>query len=472
MTERLKFTEEVEDLFVQFLYSDPEIFVRVKNITSPSYFDDPDNKKIVKFMVDYTGDHTSLPTPEQMKAVTGKAVEKITDLNDEHTDWFMKEYERFCQQKAARQVVYESLDLIEKDALGEVVEKIKKAAEIGIVRDLGINYFEDPGTRLRKMRDRSTVVSTGWKSIDTKLYGGIERGTLTIWAGQSGAGKSLFLQNQALNWAELGLNVIYLSLELSESLCAMRLDAMTAGYSTKEIMKNIDDVDMRVRAYHKKIGKGAISIKQLPNGCTSNDIRAYLKEYEIQMGRKCDAILVDYLDLCSPTNRKVDPGNLFVKDKYVSEELRNIAVEHNLIMVTASQLNRGSHDEIEFDHSHIAGGISKINTADIVIGIFTTISMKEGGRYQVQFMKTRSSSGVGSKVDLKFDVRSLRIRDLEEGEDDATTAAATNILESLQKKNVVSDKDTKGTGAATRLDNENPLKQIQALRSLVKKTNI
>lgn len=465
-----EFNEDIENLFVQFLYSDPETFVRVKNIMDPTFFEEPDNRKIVKFLMDYTTDHTFLPTNEQVKAITGKTVEKITDINEDHSAWFMKEFERFCQQKAAKQAVYESLDLIQADRLGEVVEKIKKAAELGVVKDLGIDYFLDPGARLKEMRDKSTMISTGWKTIDAKLYGGIERGTLTIWAGQSGAGKSLFLQNQAMNWAELGLNVVYISLELSEKLCAMRLDAMTSGFSTKEIMKNIEEVHLRVRAYHKKFGKGSVQIKQLPNGCNANDIRAYIKEYEIQTQRKVDAVLVDYLDLCSPLNKRVDPGNLFVKDKYVSEELRNIAVDLQVIMVTASQLNRGSHDEIEFDHSHIAGGISKINTADNVIGIFTTISMKEGGRYQVQFMKTRSSAGVGSKVDLKFDVRTLRIVDLEEGEDDATSAAATNILESLQKKNVVSNKDTTGTGPKT--GGENPLKQAQALRNLVRKSNI
>lgn len=184
MTDKLKFTEEVESLFVQFLYSDPETFVRVKNITKPSYFDDPDNRKIVKFILDYTQEHTLLPTSEQVTAVTGKTVEKITDLDREHSDWFMKEFERFCQQKAARQVVYESLDLIEKDMLGEVVAKIKEAAEIGIVRDLGIDYFANPAERLQKMKDRSSIISTGWKTIDSKLYGGLERGTLTIWAGQ------------------------------------------------------------------------------------------------------------------------------------------------------------------------------------------------------------------------------------------------------------------------------------------------
>ena len=81
-------------------------------------------------------------------------------------------------------------------------------------------------------------------------------------------------------------------------------------------------------------------------------------------------------------------------------------------MVTASQLNRGAVEEIEFDHHHIAGGISKIQTADNVVGIFTSNAMRERGRYQIQFMKTRSSAGVGTKVDLKFDPDTLRIEDL------------------------------------------------------------
>ena len=116
-----------------------------------------------------------------------------------------------------------------------------------------------------------------------------------------------------------------------------------------------------------------------------------------------------------PVSAKVSPNDLFVKDKYVSEELRNLAKELNCVFVTASQLNRGAVEEIEFDHSHIAGGLSKINTADNVFGIFTSRAMRERGRYQIQLMKTRSSSGVGQKIDLEFDIESLRIRDL--GED-------------------------------------------------------
>ena len=125
----------------------------------------------------------------------------------------------------------------------------------------------------------------------------------------------------------------------------------------------------------------------------------------------------------------------FIKDKFVSEELRNLAIEYDILFVTASQLNRSAVDEIEFDHSHIAGGISKINTADNLIGIFSSRAMRERGRVQIQFMKTRSSSGVGQKLDLKFNVERLRIEDLDEDEQEDTST--TSIYQKLKTKTTV-----------------------------------
>jgi hypothetical protein len=123
----------------------------------------------------------------------------------------------------------------------------------------------------------------------------------------------------------------------------------------------------------------------------------------------------------------------------VSEELRNLATEKNLLMCTASQLNRASVEEIEFDHSHIAGGLSKVQTADNVFGIFTSRAMKERGRYQIQFMKTRSSSGVGQKIDLEFDIDTLRIRDLAEDQEyQQFKKQSSTIYDSLKQKSKVS----------------------------------
>ena len=102
----------------------------------------------------------------------------------------------------------------------------------------------------------------------------------------------------------------------------------------------------------------------MPSGSNTNDIRSYVKEFTIQKGVAPDVVLVDYLDLMFPVNKKISPTDMFIKDKFVSEELRNFAVEQQIVLVTASQLNRGAIEEVEYDQSHIAGGISKINTAD------------------------------------------------------------------------------------------------------------
>ena len=289
----------------------------------------------------------------------------------------------------------------------------------------------------------------------------------------SGAGKSVFLQNLAVNWAYAGLNVVYLSLELSEKLCSMRIDAMHTGYDTREVMRNIEDVHMKLKTAQKK-HRGNIIVKQLPNGCTANDVRAYIKEVEIHKGIKIDAMLVDYLDLMMPTSKRISAENLFVKDKYVTEELRNLAVELNILCFTASQLNRGSHETAEFGHNHISGGISKINTADNVIGIFTSASMKDAGRYQIQFMKTRSSSGVGSSLDLAFDKKSLRITDLAEGEESASSMESARLYEQLKSRSVIKQNasappDTNQATSKTVISSKDPLAGAAHLRAILRK---
>ena len=120
-----------------------------------------------------------------------------------------------------------------------------------------------------------------------------------------------------------------------------------------------------------------------------------------------------------PASMKVSAENLFIKDKYVSEELRNLAMELQCVFVTAAQLNRGAVEEIEFDHSHISGGLSKDTNSRQRVWYLYKRAMRERGRYQLQLMKTRNSSGVGQKIDLGFDVDTLRIIDCDDDEDDS-----------------------------------------------------
>lgn len=428
------YTKEVEDLYINFFMSCPDLYIRCKNIIRDEHFSDRTNQRTIKFLTEHVDNFSSLPTIEQIKAVVGKDVSIIGDVKDNHINWFLTNYEQFARHKEMEKVILGSPELLAQGRYGEVEARVKEAVSMGLVKDLGTGYFNNPLERLQKIKNGRGAISTGMKSVDEKLYGGVNRGELNIVAGQSGAGKSLFLQNFAVNWAKQGLNVVYITLELSEELCAMRLDAMVTGVDSRSILKNAEDVAMKVASFQKQF-KGTLQLKRLKNGCTANDIRAYIKEYEIQTNLKVDAVLVDYLDLCMPMSARVSPSDLFVKDKYVSEELRGLAADLDILLFTASQLNRGSHETVEFDHSHISGGLSKINTADNVFGIFTTHAMKEQGRYQIQFMKTRSSSGVGSKVDLEFNSSTLRISDLADGAPSATDLHASALLNNLKRNN-------------------------------------
>jgi archaellum biogenesis ATPase FlaH len=360
-------------------------------------------------------------------------LEVPTGLQESHYDWLLADFETFTRHKSLEKAILQSADLLEKGEYGPVEQKIKNAVQIGLQKDLGTDYWLDPKARLLAIKDNNGQVKTGWESLDRKLFGGFNRGELNIFAGGSGAGKSLFLANLGVNWAMAGMNVLYLTFELSENLVSMRIDSMVTDIPSRDIFKDVDDVEMKVKMIGKKAG--AFQVKYMPSGKTPNDIRSYLKEYEIKMNRKVDVLLVDYLDLMMPNGARVSAENLFIKDKFVSEELRNLAMELNCVFVTASQLNRASVEEIEFDHSHISGGLSKIQTADNVIGIFTSRAMRERGRYQIQLMKTRSSSGVGSKVDLEFDVDSLRIRDLaDDDEYQEFDKRKSTIYEGLKRK--------------------------------------
>lgn len=447
---------EIQKLYLEMFLGDAETFIRCQSIFDPENFDQR-LQPAAQFLTEYVDQYKIMPEPSILNASCKTELEAAV-LPRQNYEWLLTEFETFSRHKSLERAILKSADLLEKGEYNPVEKLIKDAIQISLTKDMGTNYWEDPRSRLMKLKDNNGQVSTGWPSIDRKLYGGFKRGELNIWCAGSGGGKSLFLANLGVNFALAGLNVIYFTFELSEELVGMRIDSMVTGVSTRDVFKNLDDVEMKVKMTGKKAG--GVQIKYMPSGKNCNDLRSYLKEYEVKTGKKPDIILVDYLDLMMPLSVKVSPSDLFVKDKYVSEELRNLAMESHTVVVTAAQLNRAAVEEIEFDHSHISGGLSKIQTADNVIGIFTSRAMKERGRYQIQFMKTRSSSGVGQKVDLEFNVDTLRITDLDEDDSQPSfsqqkQSGTANIVNQFKKTSTVtSSRETidKETGEIRSVD--------------------
>jgi archaellum biogenesis ATPase FlaH len=431
-----EYNTDVQKLFLSMMLQDPQSYVRIQNIYNPENFD-RNIREAATFLKEHSTQYRTLPTLDQVKAVSGVQLDSVPNLDSGHYEWFLTEFELFTKRQELERAILKAADMLEKGEYDPVEKLIKDAVQISLTKDMGTDYFSDPTFRINKYFNSGGQVSTGWPQLDKLLYGGFSRGELNIFAGGSGSGKSLVMMNIALNWLQSGLSGVYITLELSEELTSLRTDAMLTNTSTKDIRRDIDATTLKVKMVSKKAGN--YQVKALPAQSNINDIRSYLKEYQIQTGHKVDFIMIDYLDLLMPVSAKVSPNDLFVKDKYVSEELRNLAKELGILMVTASQLNRSAVEEIEFDHSHISGGISKINTADNVFGIFTSRAMRERGKYQIQCMKSRSSTGVGQKIDLEYNIETMRITDSGVNENQSEFRNSTsNIMNSIKAKGLVS----------------------------------
>jgi KaiC/GvpD/RAD55 family RecA-like ATPase len=359
-----------QKLLLEYLVSSPDTFALCASIVESSYFD-PEYQKAVSFIQSYYDKFHTTPTPTQAAP-----------------------------------------DLIAAGDYESVYATIRDAITISLNRNLGLRYFDDPEARLKRLLDNDPVEPTGWTDVDELLYGGIGRKELLLVSANSGGGKSITLANLGYNFVQRGLNVLYISFELDEDTIAQRYDTMYTGISRRDWQSNVSLITTRLEGLPDTHGK--LDIVQMPTGTNANQIRAYLKEFFLKYDMYPDLLIVDYLDKMYPNETRIDHSDVWTKDKLCSEQVRQIAVDYNMFCATASQLNRDAVKAKEHDHSHIAGGISKINESDIYWSIMMTPSMQAAGEIAFMMQKTRNSDGAGNTVFLKWDKKRLRIVDLED----------------------------------------------------------
>jgi KaiC/GvpD/RAD55 family RecA-like ATPase len=402
---------EAQTVVLEILLSNSDLFAICNSIVKPQYFD-PFLKKTVAYAQEFFDEYHSLPTPDIIRATTKLNV-RDTVVQKQEYEWITKELESFCRRRAIEEVVLSGPQLLEKGDYSTLETNLKAAIQVGLNKDLGISYFHDVEGRLRDLLLNSPVISTGWAEVDKYLAGGISRQELLLLAAASGVGKSIVMSNLGINLVKQGYNVIYISLELADRIVSKRFDSMTTGISQSDILGNINKVAQLVNDFKQK-DAGELYIKRMPESTTtSNHILSYLKEFVQKHGFTPDAIIVDYLDLMA-SNKNVSSENIFLKDKYVAEELRAIGFEYDCAIITASQLNRGSIDAEKVTQGHIQGGFSKVQTCDAMIAITQTDQMRASGEYVFEYVKTRNSAGVGNFSVLKWDPIGLRVSDLED----------------------------------------------------------
>lgn len=388
------------------VFSNPDVFVRCKNILKPEYFDKEFHNSIT-FVHEHAQKYSTSPSLSDIEMKGGFLYrnEKITPIDEQSV---LDDIGEFCRHKALALAVQKGMELVNQKKYGGIEELIREAMLVTVQNELGLDVYENPEETIRSLNGNQGSFKTGWETLDFKLQGGFGRQELEIFAAASGGGKSVVLQNLAVNFSKQGKVGAYISLELAEELVAVRIYSMMVNKKGQELKSSPENSSIQIKLEEKT--SGSLRIKRMPESITTvNDIESYLRELQIKTGLKLDYVCVDYLDLltsdrCGPN----DKSNAFVKDKFVSEELRALAMKMDITVVTACQFNRSGISEEKKSQSQIAGGISKIYTADNVIYIE---AKRETGEMWFDFQKTRNSGAVGSRLRMSYNIDSLRVLD-------------------------------------------------------------
>lgn len=401
---------EKQRLVMSLIASNRDLMALCAGIIKPSYFD-PSLKKTVKFIGDYFEKYKDVPKLQTIRAETGTVLEDAGKIERADIAYVANEIEVFCRNRAVTEAIISGSTLIDKGDFGKIIEDLKAAISVGLAKDAGLDYFENPEERLRKTLDTQNKISTGWPELDEKLGGGVGRQELILFAANSGGGKSMTMLNLAKNFLAQGLHGVYISLEMGEGIVSKRLDSMISHISQDNLLKEMQKVAIEIEKASGKMGK--FIIKRMPENRTNiNTIRSYLQQLEQSKGFRPDFIVVDYIDIMGTTHA-ISSDNLFVKDKYVTEEVRSLGYDFDCVMVSASQLGRSAIDAEKLNQAHIQGGISKINTSDYTVAVKQDDLMRAAGEIYFEILKSRNSGGVGSRLLLGWDPISLLINSLQ-----------------------------------------------------------
>ena len=407
--------EAAQRLYINSMLSNPELFARVNNLVRPDFFD-PHLAKGVKFIQEYFQEYRTVPAAPIYLAAT-KLQAEVTTLPRQDIQFVAEQIAEFCKFQACIEVIRKATSkdgFIESGDLGAMVQQMKKATEIGLVTDLGIDYFDNPLERLERDEEEGAVISTGWKAVDDVIGGGIGRQELITFLAPSGGGKSVSMLNLGKNLLAQGYHGVYISLEMSGRKVSLRTDQMIARMASGQINLNKIQVAHEIEKFGQQCG-ARFFIKRMREGSNANDILAYLRELESMHQFRPDFIIVDYLDIMGSV-AKGHGDSMFLKDKAVSEEVRAIGFDYDCIMISASQLEKGATEKIndgqKMHQGNVQGGSSKTNTSDLMIATVKTDAMHEAGEYRFEFPKARNSDAGTKQVTMGWDKNTLRIFDL------------------------------------------------------------
>lgn len=328
-----------------------------------------------------------------------------TDISDR--DYVVDQVATFSRHQAVQAAILESVPKLEQHKFTEIASLLQKALNVGANLDVGeYDYGSMIEARTGERLERAagmlppTGITTGYPYIDDALYHkGWGRRELSVLMGGAKAGKTMALITFGINAVAAGYNVIYFTLEVSSRIIAERLDANIADCVVSELGDHVHDVRSKVQAFMAKAGKRFV-IQEFPTGSLRvSDVRRVLERYKAK-GTKFDLVIVDYADLMAP-ERMTD--NSMENSKSVYVNLRGLAMEEDVAILTATQTNRDGFKAAVARAEHVADDFNKIRIADVVISINKTEEEAKAKRARLFFAAVRNSAS-GFTIMIEQDI--------------------------------------------------------------------
>ena len=425
--------KNIEKTILANLISNEQYARKVLPFIRPEYFQD-NNEKIVfdeisKFAIKYSKLPTSISLQVELdnrKDLNEQTYKDITSLVEtlqaEPVDdqWLLDTTETFCKDKAVYNAVVDGISIIEgrdkkrkPDALPSL---LTDALAVSFDNRVGHDYFKDAEARFEYYHKKEKRIPFDLEFFNKITKGGLPQKTLNIALAGTGVGKSLFMCHMAANCLNQGRNVLYITLEMAEERIAERIDANLMNIS-------IDDLhDLPKTMYQDKIEKvkkradGTLIIKEYPTASAhTNHFRQLIQELAIKKSFKPDIIFVDYLNICASSRFRGGSNiNSYTIIKAIAEELRGLAVENNLPIVTATQTTRSGFVSTDIGLEDTSESFGLPATADFMFALISTDELEELNQIAVKQLKNRYNDPTSNKrFVLGVDRAKMKLYDVE-----------------------------------------------------------
>ena len=386
------------------LLTDRDFLITISESLSDEYFENTSHQWIIKEILKYFNKYHTVPSMDAIKVEVQKIDNDVLKIaikeqlvqayrESEQTDiqYIKDEFLGFCKNQQMKKAIVTSADLLVTNDFDSIRQIILNALKIGEIRSIGHEYEKDVETRYRE--DNRGPIPFPWDTFNNITQGGVGKGELAIVFGNPGGGKSWAIIAMAAHAAKLGFNVLYYTLELSETYVARRIDANLLNIPVDQITKYRAEVENIVSEL-----PGKIKVKEFPSGKTTLDnIEQHIEQLKTQYEFIPNIIIIDYIDLLKNSARDRLEGT---EDIYTS--IRGLARELGLPIITPSQANRTGAKSDIIEGDNIAGSYSKLMIGDIVVSLARNRKDKLEGTGRWHIMKNRlGADGMtfASKID-------------------------------------------------------------------------